>query len=77
MEFWTTRTKEQALDRALMVLWAQTQEQNPLPATDVIIRQYDVGLAPKVKDTRTGRTTTRVDQVFKGYLAQLLLTPEQ
>jgi hypothetical protein len=37
-----------------------------------IIRHYDVGIAPKVKDTRTGRVTTRVKQIFKGDLGPLL-----
>ena len=76
-EFWTAGPKEMALDRGLMVLWAETEDRDRQPVTDAIIRQYDLGLAPKVKDRRTGRTTTRVDQLFKGYLAQLLLTPEQ
>jgi hypothetical protein len=70
VEFWTAGPKEEALERGLAVLHALTEPPESRETESVgIVRQYDVGMAPKVKDIRTGRTTTRVNQVFKGDLA--------
>jgi hypothetical protein len=73
IEFWTGGPKQAAIGRGLMILNAQIQDNSPAPGIDGVIRSYDVGLAPKVKDIRTGRATTRVDQVWKGDLGALLL----
>ena len=66
VEFWTSGPKASALERALLVLHAQTTP-NP-QAQDSMVRHYDVGLSQRVKDTRTGRTTTRLDEVMDGEL---------
>lgn len=70
IEFWTTGPKAEAIERALLVLHAQTIESPQSP--DSIVRRYDVGLSQKVKDARTGRTTTRLDEVMKGDLGFLV-----
>jgi ATP-dependent Clp protease ATP-binding subunit ClpC len=70
LEIWMIGPKETALERALPILHAQVGsgtagEQTPISA---VIRHYDLGLAPRVKDVRSGRSTTRVDRVLKGQL---------
>jgi ATP-dependent Clp protease ATP-binding subunit ClpC len=75
VEFWTTGPKNDALERALAILHAQATAGGNLPSQDSIVRHYDVGISPKVKDTRTGRTTTRLDQVMNGELG-IFLEPE-
>jgi len=74
IEFWTSGPKQEALDRGFLILHAHSENGASDVNKDSVIRHYDVGLAPKIKDTRTGRTTTRVEQVFKGELGPLLLT---
>jgi protein subunit release factor A len=73
VEFWTTGPKADAIERALLVLNAQMTP-NP-QAHDTIIRHYDVGFAPRVKDSRTGRSTTRLDEVMNGELGLLVDIP--
>jgi len=70
IELWTSGPQEEAVDRGLSILQVQTEALGV--ENNGIVRQYDVGLSPKVKDNRTGRTTTRVKQVFKGDLASLI-----
>jgi hypothetical protein len=77
MEFWTRGPREEALERGLAVLHAVAVDQSRELESVGIIRQYDVGMAPKVKDMRTGRTTTRVNRVFKGDLDIVLTTKTQ
>ncbi len=77
LELWTAGPRESALERCLALFHAQVAA----PAsggTDrgAIVRHYDLGIAARVKDTRTGRTTHRVDRVFKGHLDTLLLPRE-
>jgi len=38
---------------------------------NMIIRHYDLGLSSRVKDTRSGKSTTRVDKILKGHLEVL------
>jgi ATP-dependent Clp protease ATP-binding subunit ClpC len=74
IEFWTNGPKEEALDRGLTVLHAVAEPAQSRETESVgIVRQYDVGMAARVKDFRTGRTTTRVNHVFKGDLGPLLV----
>jgi hypothetical protein len=72
LEFWTKGPKAEALDRGRLILHSQITAGPPPPGHDTIIRQYEVGISPKVKDVRTGRTTTRIGQVFKGEFGPLL-----
>ena len=75
IEIWTSGPRPQALERSLLILHtclagSISAEQSH---TGQVIRHYDLGISPRVKDTRSGRTTTRVDRVFKGHLDALLL----
>jgi hypothetical protein len=72
VEFWTAGPKEEAVARGMLILNACVEAGAEPSSGDSIIRQYDVGLGPKIKDTRTGRVTTRVNQVMKGNLDGLL-----
>jgi hypothetical protein len=71
-DLWTQGPKEAAIARALLILSACVESNGDAAGGDGVIRQYDLGLAAKIKDTRTGRTTTRVDQVLKGDLETVL-----
>ncbi len=66
VEFWTNGPKTDAFERALLVLHAQMAGNTR--SDDSIVRHYDVGLSQKVKDARTGRSTTRLDEVMNGEL---------
>jgi len=72
IEFWASGPKEEALDRGLLILHSQIAAGTVNAGHDAIIRQYDVGMSPKVKDVRSGLATTRVDQFFKGEFGLLL-----
>lgn len=72
IDFWTSGPKQAAIGRGMMILSAQVQDNSRAASGEGVIRSYDVGLAPKVKDIRTGRATTRVDQVLKGSFGALL-----
>ncbi|HWQ91139.1 MAG TPA: AAA family ATPase, partial [Clostridia bacterium] len=71
IELWTRGPREQALDRLLLLLHVQIAA-GTTPARPGIVRHYDLGISPRVKDARTGRSTHRIDRVLKGYLDTLL-----
>jgi ATP-dependent Clp protease ATP-binding subunit ClpC len=62
--------KDEATERAQMLLfgWIKEAEVSGGPDTDQIIRHYDFGSISRIKDSRSGRTTSRVEQVLKGNL---------
>jgi hypothetical protein len=72
VDFWTHGPKDAAIERGLMILAASVESNGEPAGSDGIIRQYDLGLAAKIKDTRSGRVTTRVEQVLKGDLKTLM-----
>jgi hypothetical protein len=72
VEFWTNGPKNEALERAFMILYVGATALAPRAAHDEVVRRYDVGLSAKVKDLRTGRTTTRVEQILEGDLGTFL-----
>ena len=74
LEIWTAGPRESAVARAFFILsaYAETPEPAVESSSNGIIREYDLGLAPRIRDTRTGRETTRVNQVLKGELETLL-----
>jgi len=78
LRLWTSGPSKEALERALVILHGQISnggsQMNGRP--NAIIRHYHLGLAPRIKDARTGRATTSVDRVLKGHLDSLLLDPE-
>ena len=67
--------KPRALQSALLILQAliQAQPAGQTARPDLVIRHYDLGISPRVKDARSGRSTTRVERVLKGYLDPLLV----
>ncbi len=75
LELWTTGPKSQALENAVLILHTLLAEESMSEPshTALVVRHYDLGVSPRVKDTRSGRTTTRIDRVFKGFLDVLLL----
>jgi len=75
LELWTSGPRAQALERSLLILHTQltAQAAGSDSRPDQTIRHYDLGVSPRVKDTRSGRTTTRIDRVFRGYLDALLV----
>lgn len=74
LNLWTSGPRAAALERALLILHGQLSvEATPAEArADAIIRHYELGLAPRIKDARTGRSTTNVERVLKGHLDALL-----
>src|SRR5688572_22476477 len=66
VELWTRGPKEAAVARGLLILSACADSYSGAPPNEGIIRQYDLGLGPRIKDNRTGRVTTRVHHVLKG-----------
>jgi ATP-dependent Clp protease ATP-binding subunit ClpC len=76
LELWCCGPRPEALKRCLLVLHATAKCAPPQSENTRVIRNYELGIAPKVKDVRTHRTTTRVDRVFKGYLDHFIFQPE-
>jgi ATP-dependent Clp protease ATP-binding subunit ClpC len=73
LELWMAGSKEPAMEKALSILHAQVSFPNSDEQNDAvkIIRHYDLGLSPRIKDLRSGKTTTQVDRVLKGRLEAL------
>jgi protein subunit release factor A len=74
IEVWTKGPKAQALDLVIGLLEAELgngTDKNRARNT-AIIRQYHLGISSRIKDNRSGKTTTRVDRVLKGYLDSLI-----
>ncbi|MCD6049826.1 MAG: ATPase, ATP-binding subunit [Verrucomicrobia bacterium] len=65
-ECWTAGPRDAALERGMLVLHSQVKH-TAVPVTE-LVRQYDLGLAPKIKDHRTGRSSTNVDHILEGHL---------
>jgi len=68
LDVWTSGPKETVVSRCLFILGVRANANAVMDKEQGVIRQYDLGLAPRVKDTRTGRVTTRVKDVLKGRL---------
>jgi hypothetical protein len=63
----TSGPRDEALERARVVVHAlvATPPSDQMRPNE-IVRYYDVGLAPRVHDVRTGRSTVNVSRVLKG-----------
>jgi peptide chain release factor 2 len=74
---WTDRSRAEALEGLLPLLRARVaaSEAGPSESRPPVVRRYDLGPAPLVRDTRTGRTTGRVEQVLDGDLDRFLSPP--
>jgi ATP-dependent Clp protease ATP-binding subunit ClpC len=73
LSLWTNGARPAALEKALLVLHVQIASATPPNAvrSDAVIRQYELGLSPRIKDARTGRSTTNIDRVLNGHLESL------
>ena len=60
-------SRNEALARAMQILHAQVNPGAAEPVTEVI-RHYALGIGSRIRDNRTGRTTSRLGQFFKGHL---------
>lgn len=73
LELWTIGPRNAALHRSLLILQTLLQPEGSGPSlADAVVRHYEIGISPRIKDTRSGRFTTRVDRVFKGHMDALL-----
>lgn len=72
LELWTVGPRNAALHRSLLILQTLLRPDGSVPEADAVVRHYEIGIAPRIKDTRSGRSTTRIDRVFKGHLDALL-----
>jgi hypothetical protein len=79
LEVWTSGPREAALEKAHRILFTQVAVQGgPQEAERAqVIRIYDLGLGSRIKDLRSGRTTARLAQVFKGHLEMLHPGPSE
>jgi hypothetical protein len=77
VEFWTAGPKEQALARGLLVVKAQVEFGMDGTNGTALVRRYDLGINARIRDMRTGRTTTRVSQAFKGDMETLIVLPDE
>ena len=69
LEIWMEGSRESAQQEAMRVLHADVAF---LPDREAIspeiIRRYGLGVGSKIKDARSGKSTTKIAQVFKGDL---------
>ena len=70
LDLWLGGDRQEALSHAMTVLHAEAKARasGEAEAEAVIVRQYQFGLGTKVRDLRTGRTTSKVDKVLQGRL---------
>jgi hypothetical protein len=66
LDVWTSGPKETAVSRSLLILGVRAYSNSAIDQEQGVIRQYDLGIAPRVKDMRTGRVTTKVKDILKG-----------
>ena len=72
LTIWMRGPREAAIERAHMVLWAETSAPDGREERPGIVRYYDLGEGARVRDVRSGRVTSRVDHVLRGRLDQFL-----
>jgi len=72
LEVWMRGPREQAEKWARLILHAQINSEGLANRSNTIVRHYDLGLSARIKDARSGRSTTRVDKIFKGHLEILV-----
>jgi ATP-dependent Clp protease ATP-binding subunit ClpA len=73
LEFWTSGPKDDAETRGAIVLKAILDRGDEGKNAMEMVRQYDLGLSPRIKDVRTGQITSRVAQVLKGDVETLII----
>lgn len=75
---WTRGPHPEAIGRMELVLQARVQanEARSPDGEAPLVRRYHVGATPRVKDYRSGKTTSRIDRVLDGHLDSFLLLGE-
>jgi ATP-dependent Clp protease ATP-binding subunit ClpC len=70
---WMAGTREAGIERLARCLHWLAAPTGQVKEADLsgVVRQYDLGITPRVKDTRSGRSTTRIERVLKGQLELL------
>ncbi len=68
LELWLPGEKTAATDVALRLLYAQTANPPDSRTGAALVRRYDIGIGSRIKDLRTGRSTTRLAQFFRGQI---------
>lgn len=72
LEAWTTGPRAEALERLLYLSYLQVQAADPPPPPAALVRAYQFGAGARVRDIRTGRSTTRLKDVLRGRLELFL-----
>ncbi|MBN8246116.1 MAG: AAA family ATPase [Verrucomicrobia bacterium] len=68
MDLWMPGTRTEALAMATRLLHSRIGKGSGGPDAASVIRRYDLGIGSRIKDLRTGRTTTRLAQFFRGQM---------
>src|SRR5262249_45250416 len=71
---WTDRSKAEAIERLSPLLLARVESAGKEAAGGRVVRRYTLGPSPLVRDTRSGKSTGRLDLVLEGHL-DIFLTP--
>ncbi len=73
---WTDRSKAEAIERLSPLLLARVEGAGKEAPGGRVVRRYTLGPSPLVRDTRSGKSTGRLDLVLDGHL-DLFLTPAE
>ena len=67
---WTALAREEAINTLCRLLQAQRGGEHTAESgkSGPVVRRYDLGTSPRVRDQRSGRTTGRLDEVLDGDL---------
>jgi ATP-dependent Clp protease ATP-binding subunit ClpC len=74
---WTDRPRSEALELLgplLLARVAAAGSEQPVAGRTPVVRRYALGPSPLVRDSRSGRSTGRIDQVLAGNLDAFLAT---
>ncbi|MBX3734132.1 MAG: AAA family ATPase [Verrucomicrobiae bacterium] len=66
LDLWFPGTRAEALKSAGRLLHAQVQRPPGAAGSGTLVRCYELGIGSRIKDLRTGRSTTRIAQFFQG-----------
>lgn len=71
LQAWVGGEKAEALDRMHKILFAQVNAATN-PDSAKIVRSYHFGIAPRVKDHVTEKSTSKTDRILKGHIDILM-----
>jgi hypothetical protein len=69
---WTDRPKAEAVERLGPLLRARVEAVGQETPGNRVVRRYTLGPQPLVRDTRSGKSTGRLDLVLDGHLDAFL-----